>query len=168
MTPHLTHEQLCDLILESVPPEGSKSAALFDHLRTCPLCASEFANLQSSLSLFREAANSWSGQAFAQMQSMPLPERPKRLALSRAYWALAAAVVFLAAIIPFTVHPRHQPPSLSTATVTTPVHTAESDEALLEDIDQKLSAPIPSPMQPLADPTAGATAAQSSSTQRKN
>jgi hypothetical protein len=168
MTPHLTHEQLCDLILESVPPEDSRSAALFDHLRTCLLCASEFANLQSSLSLFREAANSWSAQAFAQMQSVPLPERPKRPALKPVHWAFAVAVVFLAAIIPFTAHPRHQPPPLSTATAAAPAHRTESDEALLEDIDQKLSAPIPSPMQPLADPTAGATAAQSRSTQRKN
>ena len=164
---HLTHEQLCDLLLATTPPHDVEASEIHDHLRNCPLCASEFANLQSSLSLFRETANSYFGRAFMQMQSAPaLPTR--EVAIKPSYWAFAAAVVFLAAIIPFAYHPHHQPTPLAPATNTAPAQTTESDEALLEDIDQKLSAPIPSPMQPLADPTAGATSAKSSSTQRKN
>jgi hypothetical protein len=43
----------------------------------------------------------------------------------------------------------------------------ESDEALLSDIDQKVSADVPSPMQPLADPT-DETNPTSTSNQRTN
>jgi hypothetical protein len=48
------------------------------------------------------------------------------------------------------------------------LRATESDEALLADIDQKLSADVPSPMEPLADPTAGATSTTSTSDQRTN
>ena len=44
----------------------------------------------------------------------------------------------------------------------------ESDEALLSDIDQKVSADVPSPMQPLADPTDETTSMTSTSDQRTN
>jgi hypothetical protein len=43
----------------------------------------------------------------------------------------------------------------------------ESDEALLADIDQKVSADVPSPMEPLADPTAETTST-STPEQRSN
>jgi hypothetical protein len=55
----------------------------------------------------------------------------------------------------------------TTATASS-LQTTESDEALLADIDQKLSADVPSPMAPLADPTAGASSATSNSVQRTN
>jgi hypothetical protein len=48
------------------------------------------------------------------------------------------------------------------------VQTIESDDALLADIDQKVSADVPSAMQPLADPTAGSAASSSTADQRKN
>jgi hypothetical protein len=165
---HLTHEQLCDLLLATTPPHDAEASETHDHLRNCPLCASEFANLQSSLSLFRETANSYSGRAFTQMQSAPDRLPTREVAIKPVHWAFAAAVVFLAAIIPLAYHPRHQPALYAPAPSAAPVHTTESDEALLEDIDQTLSAPIPSPMKPLADPTAGATSAQPTSNQRKN
>jgi hypothetical protein len=56
--------------------------------------------------------------------------------------------------------------ALKTATVAT--QNAESDEALLSDIDQKVSADVPSPMQALADPTDETTSTTSTSDQRTN
>jgi hypothetical protein len=56
---------------------------------------------------------------------------------------------------------------VTTATLSSP-QTTESDAALLADIDQEISADVPAPMQPLADPTAGATSATSASDQRSN
>jgi hypothetical protein len=44
----------------------------------------------------------------------------------------------------------------------------ESDEALLNGIAQDLSTDVPSPMQPLADPTDGAATVEYVSVQRKN
>jgi hypothetical protein len=56
-----------------------------------------------------------------------------------------------------------------TATVASAsMQTAESDDALLADIDQKVSADVPSPMEPLSDPTAGAPSVTSVSYQRSN
>jgi hypothetical protein len=77
-------------------------------------------------------------------------------------------VVFVAALFPLSMH-RQRPVAPVTATVSSgPSQITESDEALLADIDQKVSADVPSPMEPLADPTAGTTPATSTSDQRTN
>jgi hypothetical protein len=83
------------------------------------------------------------------------------------YWA-AAAVVFVAALFPINLH-RQQMAARSAATAAaTASQTTESDEALLSDIDQKVSADVPSPMEPLANPTDGTTSLTSTSDQRTN
>jgi hypothetical protein len=63
---------------------------------------------------------------------------------------------------------RASSPVIRTIATSSPLQTTESDEALLADIDQKLSADVPAPMAPLADPTAGATSTTSTSDQRTN
>jgi hypothetical protein len=66
---------------------------------------------------------------------------------------------------------RQRPISPATSTVasaSSQTTESESDDALLADIDQKVSADVPSPMEPLADPTAGATSTPSTSNQRNN
>jgi hypothetical protein len=76
--------------------------------------------------------------------------------------------VFVAALFPLSLH-RQRPVSPVNATVASASpQTTESDEALLADIDQKVSADVPSPMEPLADPTAGAPSVTSVSYQRSN
>jgi hypothetical protein len=89
-----------------------------------------------------------------------------RLSTQPVIWA-SAAVLLLAAALPFTLH-RHQTVAVA------PNPTAQikqtdriGDEALLEEVDQTLSSSIPTPMQPLADPTAGRSS-QIDSTPRKN
>ena len=170
MTPHLSHEQLCDIVLARSPhPLSSDFAALQEHLSICPACATELSNLRTSLLLFRDASTS-----YAQQQLTHLDAR-KFSSLSRSvtpfhplYWAIAATLL-VAMTLPLGWHRQPPPPpASSSATVVTPVHTTESDEALLEEISQELSAPIPSPMQPLADPTASSAADQSTSPKRNN
>jgi len=76
--------------------------------------------------------------------------------------------VFVAALFPLSMH-RQRPVSPAARTIASASpQTTESDEALLADIDQKLSADVPSPMAPLADPTAGASSTTSNSVQRTN
>ena len=78
------------------------------------------------------------------------------------------AVVCVAALFPLSMH-RQRPISGDAPTISAvPQQTAESDAALLADIDQDISADVPAPMQPLADPTAGTTSATSTSDQRSN
>jgi hypothetical protein len=165
MTPHLTHEQLCDMVLARSPhPLSSDFAALQHHLGSCPSCAAELASLRTSLTLFREASTSYSQKHLTRLRADTIATLPKRL-VQPIYWA-AAAVLCIAAALPITLH-RQNPsaPSASTS-ATKPVTTSQSDEALLEEINQELSAPIPSPMQPLADPTASSATTPSTSSQR--
>jgi hypothetical protein len=166
--PHLTHEQLCDLILSCSPhPLSSDYAALDEHLRACAVCAEELTRLSSSLTNFREASTAFAQRQLAQIHAqraanptsmLPAPHRRVAPAL---WLTAAAAVLTLAAILSTSVGHRVSTPNLSatattSAAASTPaMSSVESDEAFLEEIDQAISTTVPSPMQPLADPTAG-------------
>ena len=167
MTLHLSHEQLCDVILadSSLPREGS-STIVQDHLHACLHCSAELESLRASISLFREASTSYAGQQFTRsFLKIGSIAPPQHYLTQPLYWA-AAAVVLVAASFPLSLYRQHRP--LPAATAIVAPHTTESDEALLDDVDQTLSADVPSPMEPLADPTAGSTSAQSTSSPRKN
>jgi hypothetical protein len=168
MTLHLTHEQLCDVILadSSFPREGT-STVVQDHLRACLHCSAELESLRTSILLFREASTSYAGQQFVRscMQRGSIAP-PQHFLTQPLYWA-AAAVLLVAASFPINLYRQeHRPAPVATAVVAP--HTTESDEALLEDVDQTVSVDVPSPMEPLADPTAGSTSAASTTYQRKN
>ena len=172
MTLHLTHEQLCDLILadSSLPLEGefqndfkSDSDVIHAHLRACLICSAELKSLRDSLSHFRDASTSYARQEFAQSYAQRSSIAPPHSYLSQPLYWTAAAVVFVAALFPLSMH-RQRPISSVTATAASAsTQTTESDEALLADIEQKVSADVPTPMAPLADPTAGAGSATSTS-----
>jgi hypothetical protein len=174
MTLHLTHEQLCDLILaeSSLPLEGKSrndSDVVQAHLRACPVCSAELRSLRDSLSHFRDASVSYARQEFAQSYAQRSSIAPPHSYLSQPLYWTAAAVVFVAALFPLSMH-RQRPvaPVARTTAMSPSPQTTESDEALLADIDQKLSADVPSPMAPLADPSAGTTSTTSNSNQRTN
>jgi hypothetical protein len=177
MTLHLTHEQLCDLLLadSSFPSENESrnesavnSDVLHEHLRACLICSAELSSLRDSLSHFHDATVAYARQEFAQSYARRSSIAPPPSYLSRPlYWA-AAAVVFVAALLPLSMH-RQQPTTKDGAAITSiSPQASESDAALLADIDQKISADVPAPMEPLADPTAGTTATTSTSDQRTN
>lgn len=163
MTLHLTHEQLCDVLLADLSlPQESSSTVVHDHLRACVFCSAELESLRASLLLFRNASSSYADHAFSTAYKRRESIAPPHQFLTQPlYWA-AAAVLLVAASFPITLHRQHPPSSTVTAAATS--HTTESDEALLDDIDQTLSADVPSPMEPLADPTG----TQPTSDQRKN
>ena len=180
MTLHLTHEQLCDLILadSSLPLEDefeeaftSDSDVVHAHLRACLICSAELESLRDSLSHFRDASVSYSRQEFAQSYAQRSSIAPPHSYLSQPLYWTAAALVFVAALFPLSMHRQHSISSITMPTLSassSPRQTAESDEALLTDIEQKVSADVPSPMEPLADPTASATLVTSTSNQRSN
>ncbi len=175
MTIHLTHDQLCDLILADAPlssaTESPKELGDSDivqaHLLACALCSAEFSSLRNSLYDFRAASTAFAHQEFAQSYAQRSSIAPPHSLLSQPlYWA-AAIVVVVAALFPLTMSRQPTPAPKAAVTSSVPTQTPESDEALLADIDQKVSAGIPSAMEPLADPTATATAV-STSVQRSN
>jgi hypothetical protein len=174
-TIHLTHEQLCDLILADSPlPSVAETRTDFNadsdivhaHLRACAVCSAELATLRDSIAHFRDASTSFARQEFAQSYAQRSIAPPHSFLSQPLYWA-AAALVFVAALFPLSM--RHQHPSAVNHTVSsTSSQTQESDEALLADIDQDISADVPASMEPLANPTTTAATSAPTSNQRSN
>lgn len=170
-TPHLTHDQLCDLLLEpSLSSAAAEPSSPAGHLRDCPLCAAELASLRDGLHGFRDTTKAWASHTMASRSWSPSAEiSPRRLFEWQFLWA--SALLLFAAAIPLTFHYR-QAHSQSTESVLAEQSSHQQssqigDEALLEEINQTLSSSVPTPMQPLADPTAGRSS-QNNSTTRKN
>jgi hypothetical protein len=168
---HLSHEQLCDHLLATTAladPAASSSSSGFhiveDHLRACPLCAAELSSLQSALTNFHAATTSFADQELARLTSrIPrtqfatlVPQRKDRLYRSPLLWACAAALLVGATattFVPTVLH--HQHGVVTTAAVSPAQQTSaapESDQALLDEVDDDLAASVPSAMQPLSDP----------------
>jgi hypothetical protein len=174
-SPHLTEEQFGDLLTQSSAPAAQTPASVHAqaHLVACEQCAAELANLRQSLSLFRDASTAYADTLLPSMRPIQLPARP-RFVLQPAYWATAAAALFLACILPMQMLHRHsalpEPPVTATVAAAVPDSPAESDEALLEDVNREISASVPTPMQALADPTGTSTTTTSAqtATQRKD
>jgi hypothetical protein len=189
MTLHLTHEQLCDLIFADLSPKPYSDSVLSfdrkhtpavveDHLRACLLCSAELKSLRDSLTLYRDASTAYACQEFAHthIQWSSIAPAPHRYLSQPLYWA-AAALTIVAALFPLSLHRQQASPAPANAALTSPqsvgsqtavASATESDEDLLADIDQKVAADVPSPLEPLADPTATAAATSSTSEQRKN
>jgi predicted anti-sigma-YlaC factor YlaD len=166
---HLTHKQLCDLLIAD--PEGTEPelAHLDHHLRHCPDCMDEYAALCLPLENFRCATTAWASHSAAARSWAPAT-RSKSVG-HLVGWILATAALALAVIVPITVHEHTASRIRSMAIATSHQLNRPSitlgDEALLEEVDQTVSSSIPSPMQPLADPT-GARTSQTDSSSRKN
>jgi hypothetical protein len=159
----------------SLQPEGefrndlaNDSDVVQAHLQACLVCSAELKSLRDSLSHFREASVSYARQEFAQSYARRSSIAPPHSYLSQPLYWTAAVVVFAAALFPLSMHRQH-PISDGKAMVTSvSPHTTESDAALLADIDQEISADVPAPMEPLADPMGGARSTTSTSDQRSN
>ena len=158
LTPHLTHEQLCDLILACSPhPLSSDYTVIEQHLRACSTCSEELTRLSRSLTLFRDASTSYASHQLAELHAQRASVLPTAHSLTRPlYWACAAALA-VAVLAPLGLRHQHPAVPAPAVAVTASAQTEESDEALLEEVDQDISASVPSPMRPLANPAATAT-----------
>jgi anti-sigma factor RsiW len=157
---HLTEEQFGELIAASAKTAAADTSPAEAHLRSCEQCAAEIASLRECLSLFREASTAYADRELRRMPQVTLPARRPLLfpVLPPAYW-VAAAAIFLAALLPLQTLHRHavQPATAVAADASSAPVGSESDEALLEDVNREESASVPTPMQALADPTDGAS-----------
>jgi hypothetical protein len=158
--PHLTTDQLDALLASASAPAASAAnraepAFAEAHLLACPQCAAELAGLRDSITLFRDATTAHADQLLRRLPPISLPSRAYRPALEPAYW-VAAAAMGLAALLPLKTlrQQAFQPPPAATARVAN--HSAESDEALLDDVNRDISASVPASMQALDDPTGAA------------
>jgi anti-sigma factor RsiW len=168
---HLNEEQIGELLAASPREfvEDADLAALQAHTFECAECGAEIARMKESLALFREASAAY---AEAHLKRVPASHPPARRVtmLQPAYWAAAAAAVFLAAFVPMQTAFRRpaQPPAQPPVAAVTQHAPAESDEALLESVNRELSESVPTPMEALADPTGSTASSSQNSTQRTN
>jgi anti-sigma factor RsiW len=159
-TDHLSAWEQEEYILnQGVEPQ---SPQVLHHLAECSACRVEVARLEHSIAIFRSAAVEWSSQCLAtrpqQVQTVSL----RRFPISAVRWAFAAVVplvLLLLALLP--LHLFH----LSSPRVTRPVvqisAAQNSDDALLEQVDEQISVAVPSSMESLthlvsADNSSGA------------
>ena len=174
---HLTEEQFGELIAGSAKAAAAETAPAEAHLQGCEQCAAELASLRECLSLYREASTAYADRELRRIPQVKLPARRPLLfpGLESAYWAAAAAAIFLAALLPMqTLHRRTAQPAPAVAAGAASVSVgSESDEALLDDVNREESASVPAAMQALEDPSgstasAGVETSNQTSDQRKD
>jgi anti-sigma factor RsiW len=179
---HLTGEEFGELMAGTTEAAGVELTLAETHLLVCEQCAAELASLRETIRFYREASNAYADEELRRMPRWILPERrstPRSLA--PAYW-LAAAAMFLTALLPLQVMHRHRaaPAAAGVSSVAASNNAgrdagrdAQSDEALLEDVNSEISASVPTSMQALADPsddgsTASISTSDTTSNQRKD
>ncbi len=177
---HLNHDQLCDVLLHDdldvhalhgdavfSTAAADQLAAFQEHLRNCLICSAELEIMRGAVGRFQTTAAALTAR---ELDRRPLPTPFSSLisARSRSYsppaFIWAAAALLVASLLPLSLlhlkpnpllrHPAITPQTSPTATVAAQPVTpdVDSDAALLDDINQDLSASVPEPMQPLASP----------------
>ena len=179
---HLTHDQLCDLLLHDdldvhalhgdavcSMAAADKLAAHQEHISNCLICSAELELLRGSIAHFHSLADSLTTRELARRPinrpfSSLLPARRHNLSFPAFAWAAAALIV--ASVLPLSLmHLRPNPLNRTAAAPQAPSQTEpsqaataaptqESDAALLDSINQDLSAAVPTAMEPLASPAA--------------
>jgi len=148
LTTHLTAAQLDGILI------GDTNSAALAHIESCPTCAAELDTTRSSITLFGEALTSMAQNERSRLAPRPTlidsfsAKRPIRRLT--ATLALAASVAIVATVVPFG---HLMPPPAVKTPPPVPVSSVQSDEALLNEIDQQLSASVPAALAPLEDPT---------------
>ena len=137
---HLTTEQLYDLLDRPNHASGT-------HLHVCATCQQEFAILRSSLDNLRLAATN-----LAAAEMSPLASRRETPAPAFSFRPQAFAATFATAAVLLTLsvtllRPHHLQPAAAPAAVT--ASSPDSDAALLDGIQQDLSASVPPSLVPL-------------------
>lgn len=155
---HLTEAEFGELLAGSVRSGDSALTPAEVHVLHCKECAAELEGLRESLALFREATTSYADGQLRRMPAIVAPGRPLVSPVLRCMVLATAAALVLAAFLPMQM--LHQKKQIRRQAVVANSATSfehyatESNEALLNDVDQAASASVPEAMQSLADPAA--------------
>ena len=137
-TNHLSAWEQEEYILDERTPQ------MLRHLSECAECRAAVARLEDGLGVYRKAAVEWSAESLAARPQQLLIARKQPLLSLR--WAMAAIiplVLLLIALLPFR------------ASSPRPVQQAAQvlddsrDDALLDQVDEQISAAVPSSMESL-------------------
>lgn len=143
---HLTTEQLLDLLEQDLLDRPDVASGT--HLHVCATCQQEFAILRSSLANFRLAATNLAAAEMSPLATRRESPAPRFGFRPQAFAATFATVAVLLTVSVTLLRPhRAFDPAPAPATVT--AITPESDAALLDGIQQDLSASVPPSLAPL-------------------
>lgn len=117
---------------------GQQTAAMAQHVAVCRLCEGELARLEQGVALFRETAMKWSAETLPARPDLPAVAVPRRPGIPVLRWAFAAVLLALLLL------PLH----FWKGKESTPV-PAINDDALLRQVDEQVSAAVPSSMESL-------------------
>ena len=135
-----------------------------DRNPTHTLSAAEESEFASLLNDLRDSAHATA--SYHRERAILAPASPR---VPRMAWALASMALTIGIATPFALHKNHvtaqvaAPAIVAPATTTTP---AISDDALLADVQDDLTASVPTPMLPLTTTTS--TSTQLTTTQRNS
>jgi hypothetical protein len=136
---HLTTEQLYNLLDKPEHTSGT-------HLRTCAACRQELATLRSSLDNFRIATTKLAAAELPRLTPHRESPAPRFAFRPQAFAATFATVAVLLTASVTLLHPHHDAaPTPAAVTASSP----DSDAALLDGIQQDLSASVPPSLAPL-------------------
>ena len=143
---HLTDEQMYDLL------DPAANTVAQPHLQNCGKCQAEVANLRESLANFRGAVTHFAAEETPKFA--PAVARATSWFVAPKVWAASfATATALLAVSIAVLHPVHNNPAKNVADAAPKaVLTNESDDALLDGIQQDLSTSIPPSLEPLAVP----------------
>ncbi len=158
---HLTEAQM-DGLLHGETGQTEADDAVARHLHRCPLCAAELSELRGSIGLLRTAATEFAARsttartAGIRLAATASTRGSRNLRWMPATLALAASLAVMAALAPISSlvhgHDSAAKPTSSGSVTPTQDHSVAEDDALLREIDQQLSASVPTALEPLADP----------------
>ncbi|MGA7158924.1 MAG: hypothetical protein WBY53_18915 [Acidobacteriaceae bacterium] len=159
---HLTSEEMDALLIESESRDDSESRERWEHLRACTACAEEFESLRAAVSDLRGAVVG-SAELHRRAAVMPAPAHRTRAAM----WSLVAATALLCVAGPVVLHHK----TAHVAVVVVPkaaVQAPISDEQLMSDIQQDLSASVPQAMLPLTAKDASGSGTDAAANAKEN
>jgi hypothetical protein len=138
-TNHLSPWEQEEYVLKQRTPE------MLRHLTECAGCRAAVARLEHGVAIYRSAAVEWSSECLATRPLQFDPSAGRRFPVFALRWAVAAVLPLLLLVFALiSFHPT------STRPVRTPASDI-SDDALLEQVDQQISATVPSSMESLTN-----------------
>jgi len=138
MNNHLTQNQFAKIAA------GSATREELEHLRKCRECSTATDHFHKTLSQFRSAVRDRVDDRLALHRPEITISGAREVHVSKWNWALVAAAVLVAIIVPYltnvsTLQPEISPPAIS-----------ESDaDALMNRVNLHLSRSLPAPMEPI-------------------
>ena len=140
MSKHLSEDQFAKCLV------GQSTSAELQHIRECPECSAELEGFAKTISVFRSAVRNRIDDRIALHPSAVTPlrwMRPVEPGIPKWRWALVAAAVVAAVVLPFFITQnklREAGGQLSTKT---------NPDAIMKRVNLHLSRTVPAPMEPL-------------------